>query len=380
MNNVSVLPWYKRLDDQNARRWWVPGIYALYSRPDSIIPSFIKREKQDGYNVASRVYSGNSMPKTAIDESGYIYSDNNSTCWRFFGANLTNGKRLLIRNPGESGSGIIWTIYNEQDGEPIVFGSSPVIELPVDIDGENVSLYVVWNFAASQCWMLSESESILLPFISELYTADGDFVADIWSSGLWTATRVGDIDYLFPSGGLSENLPIGQYYIKASDGSDTWYSDVFTVVETALLPTFLKIDWWNADAIELVDGSIVPSIEQLGAAYTLYLKAEIAKPEYTYDEEGETRDGHFYPTKQLSQKVYKFAFLAPEFLLDAVRLLPLADHITITTNQGTDAEVVYTPEQILLTPSWESEGDIASVSVEFRTDTVVKKLGLAYIR
>lgn len=380
MNNVSVLPWYKRLDDQNARRWWVPGIYALYSRQDSIIPSFIKREKQDGYNVASRIYDGHSFPRTAIDESGYIYSDNNSLCWRFFGSRLTSGKRLLIRNPGESGSGINWTIYNEQDGEPIEFGSSPIIELPVDIDGDNVSLYVVWDYAASQCWMLSESESILLPFISELYTADGDFVADIWSSGLWTATRVDDVDYLFPSGVLSENLPIGQYYIKASDGSDTWYSDVFTVVETALLPTFLKVEWWNADAIELEDGSIVPSIEQLGAAYTLYLKAEIAKPEYTYDEEGETRDGYFYPTKQLSQKVYKFAFLAPEFLLDAVRLLPLADHITITTNPGTDAEVVYTPEQILLTPSWESEGDIASVSVEFRTDTVVKKLGLAYIR
>lgn len=380
MNNLSCLPWYGRLEEQNARRWWVPGIYALYSRPDSIIPSFIKRGKQDGYNVASRVYSGHSMPQTAIDESGYIYGDNNSTCWRFFGASLTNGKRLLIRNPGESGSGIIWTIYNEQDGEPIVFGSSPVIELPVDIDGENVSLYVVWNFAASQCWILSESESILLPFITELYTADGEFVADIWNSGLWTATRLDDVDYLFPSGALTDNMPIGQYYIKAYDGVNEWYSDVFTVVPIDHLPMFLMVEWWNNNDLPLDDGSVVPGFDTMAFKNRLYLQAEIAKPEYTYDEEGETRDGHFFPTKQISQKVFRFAMLAPEYLMDAMRLIPLADHITIVAYPGSAYEVEYSPEQILLTPEWESEGDVASVAVEFHTDTIAKKLGLAYIR
>lgn len=380
MNNLSCLPWYGRLEEQNARRWWVPGIYALYSRPDSIIKSFIKREKQDGYNVASRVYSGNSMPQTAIDESGYIYSDNNSTCWRFFGASLTNGKRLLIRNPGASGSGIFWTIYNEQDGEPIAFGSSPVIELPVDLDGENVSLYVVWNFVLSQCWILSASESILLPYITELYTADGEFVADIWDSGLWTATRVDDVDYLFPSGALSDNMPIGQYYIKAYDGVNEWYSDVFTVIPIDHLPMFLMVEWWNNNDLPLDDGSVVPGFDTMAFKNRLYLQAEIAKPEYTYDEEGETRDGHFFPTKQISQKVYRFAMLAPEYLMDAMRLIPLADHITIVAYPGSNHEVEYFPEQILLTPEWESEGDVASVAVEFHTDTIAKKLGLAYIR
>lgn len=382
MNNLSCLPWYERLEDQNARRWWVPGVYPLYSRPDSIIPSFIRRAKRDGYNTVSRVYLGEFAPNTGIDVEGYTLSGQPEgvNCWRFYGDEfLVAGTRLLVRNPGASATGVTWTIYDELEGEPILFGSAPVIQLPVDLDGA-ISLYVTWDAHLSQLWELSEHESPLLPFVTELYTPGGELVADLWNAGLWTVQRYGEFDYLFPTAELTDDMPIGQYYIRVSDGMGEWFSDIFTVVPLEQLPMFLLIEWWNNADLQTDEGSILPGFETMAFKNRLFLKAEIAKPDYTYDEEGETRDGHFFPSKQISQKVYRFAILAPEYLLDAMRLLPLADHIQITAEPGSDREVVYLPEQILLTPSWESEGDVASVAVEFRTDTVVKKLGLAYIR
>jgi hypothetical protein len=48
----------------------------------------------------------------------------------------------------------------------------------------------------------------------------------------------------------------------------------------------------------------------------------------------------------------------------------MADHVRITDNYGR----VYTSDTFLITPKWEVQGDLASVEIEFRTDSIMKKL------
>jgi hypothetical protein len=106
----------------------------------------------------------------------------------------------------------------------------------------------------------------------------------------------------------------------------------------------------------------------------LYLACELGKPDYQFEEEGETRDGYFFAEKQLSEKTYKFFFMACEYLLDAMRLIRMADAVKITDKYGR----VYNCDTFLITPKWEEQGDIASVTAEFETATIAKKIGKSY--
>ena len=106
----------------------------------------------------------------------------------------------------------------------------------------------------------------------------------------------------------------------------------------------------------------------------LYLDSDLAKPEYPFEEEGETRDGYFFPIKQISEKHYRFKFFASEYLLDVMRFIRMADYARITYHGQT-----YELDTFLITPEWEDNGDIASVEAEFDTATVAKKIGRGYV-
>ena len=166
-------------------------------------------------------------------------------------------------------------------------------------------------------------------------------------------------------------LANGQYYLRITINGTHYYSEVFTVVND--IAPYLKIEWWDVEDFIMDAGVIVytnPAFKNV-----LYLQAEIAKPEYTFDEEVENRDGYFYPIKQISEKKYKFSFLASEYLLDVMRLIRMADYAEIT-NSGQR----YSLDTFLITPEWEDNGDVASVEAEFNTATVAKKIGLGYIK
>lgn len=211
-----------------------------------------------------------------------------------------------------------------------------------------------------------------------VYTAQGvqvgDFTQEINDAGI-SIKQFPDAGFdvivfpgLFPVFSQMEN---GQYYASIADGSETWYSDIFTVVND--IEPYLKIEWWDkADFI--TDGGTVVYTEP-DFKNVLYLDSDIAKPEYVFDEEGETRDGYFFPVKQISEKRYRFSFFAPEYLLDVIRLIRMADYVKITYNGKT-----YFADSFLITPEWEDNGDIAVVDAEFETATVAKKLGLGYLR
>lgn len=166
-------------------------------------------------------------------------------------------------------------------------------------------------------------------------------------------------------------------------GHTLGYTDVVTVVED--IEPYLKLEWWDDEDFVMDAGTIVyeghgqdngqnPPV-QTSFKNVVYLHADIAKPDYIFEEEGETRDGYFYPFKQISEKRYRFKFFACEYLLDVMRLIRMADHIKITYRGQ-----VYYCDTFLMTPEWEEDGDVASVEVEFDTATVAKKVGRGYIR
>lgn len=184
-------------------------------------------------------------------------------------------------------------------------------------------------------------------------------------------------------------LENGLYYMKitiadtiAQDSEEYtmyryYYSDIFQVdTRENLKANSIRIEWWNEDNLEYDGGFIPYDTEYLGRLFKndIFLDSEIGKPTYKFVEEGEERNGYFFPIKQLSEKSYNMSFLAPEYLCDVMRLIRMADTIRITDKLGR----VYNVEQFEMEVNWMEQGHYARVDCSFETDTVVKKIGKAY--
>ena len=202
----------------------------------------------------------------------------------------------------------------------------------------------------------------------------GDFTQVMKETGLKVINPIGarEIDVIVYSGLLPAftKFANGQYYAVMSDGVQTWYSEMFTIVND--ISGYLKLEWWDVDDFYMDEGVIIYKSPLF--RNKLYLCADIAKPEYIFEEDGETRDGYFFPAKQISEKRYHFTFLASEYLLDVMRFVRMADYAQITKN-----EQVYKLDTFLITPEWEDNGDVASVDAEFDTATVAKKIGRGFV-
>ena len=266
-NNLSVLPWYTSIDQQNARKWWIyDHIYPLFTPAMFMLPFQILRTHRESSTISMfKVYTKN----------GVLVGD-------FMQA---------------------------------------IIEAGITIKSFDVLGYDV----------------IVFPGTFPVFT----------------------------------QFQNGQYYATLSDGTETWYSEMFTVVND--MEPYLKIQWFDVEDFTMDAGTIVytePTFKNV-----LYLDAAIAKPEYPFEEEGETRDGYFFPIKQISEKHYRFKFFASEYLLDVMRFIRMADYATIEYHGQT-----YNLDTFLITPEWEDNGDVAAVEAEFDTATVAKKIGRGYIQ
>ena len=190
-----------------------------------------------------------------------------------------------------------------------------------------------------------------------LYDINGKQIADITTRMRETGLQIVrfpdyGIDVIVYPGTLpySTNTNDGIYYLSLYDGARIYYSEMFTVKNN-------------------ISGIIVyknPNFKN-----RLYFCAEIGKPEYTFEEDGENRDGYYFFSKQLSEKTYKFTILAPEYICDVIRLIRMADYIQITDKYNQ----IYNCDTFLITPEWQGTGNLASVDVEYETATVVKKIG-----
>lgn len=170
---------------------------------------------------------------------------------------------------------------------------------------------------------------------------------------------------------LGMNTLEGQYYLVLTCTAGTFYSEVFTVVGD--ISGFLKVDWRMLDDLIGFGWRIQYNSGQYAFRNVVYLNTELGKPDYEFEETGESRDGYFFPERMISEKTYKFQFIASEYLCDALRFVRMADEVVVTDKYGRK----YLCDQFLTTVKWQGQGNVASVDAEFQTDTVAKTIGRA---
>lgn len=209
-----------------------------------------------------------------------------------------------------------------------------------------------------------------------LYNVDG--TVKVANTGL-TLAKVAQSGYdvlIYNGDALNAALPMGQYYLVLTSGQNVWYSDVVTIVSNTL--TMTRIEWWDEADMVFPAGCIVYKYASGGQSVQyknrMYFLEEIGMPEYTVEEEGDTRDGLFYASKVLSGKKYKMQVAQlSEAMCDALRFVHLADNVTVRDGYGR----MYYCDSVLVTPEWQT-GAVASASVEITTDTFVKQVGGGY--
>ena len=159
-------------------------------------------------------------------------------------------------------------------------------------------------------------------------------------------------------------LPIGTYYLRFNTSLGYLYSEEIAIIDD--VNTCLKIEYWNEDTLYFTSGEINFADD---FKFEFYIRSTIGKPEYEFEEELTKRLGYKFIESQTSNKLYKFAFAAPEYICDAMRLIRLCDYIKITT-----AFDSYNALSFAYEPKWQDQGDLASVEVEFDTDCIIQKL------
>lgn len=172
---------------------------------------------------------------------------------------------------------------------------------------------------------------------------------------------------------MGVNLPEGRYYLVINTSVGVYYSEVFTCVGS--IAPYLKIEWKSQEDLISYGWRIQYTSGSIPFHNVLYLDTELGKPDYVFEEQGESRDGYFFAEKQISEKTYKFQFLAPEYLCDALRFARMADEVIVTDKYGRR----YQCDTFLITPKWQDQGDLASVEAEFQTDTIAKTIGRAIV-
>lgn len=158
----------------------------------------------------------------------------------------------------------------------------------------------------------------------------------------------------------------GQYYLSISiSGLGVIYSDIFTV--TNRVDDYLLIEYSNSYNFELKNGMVDFSDN---FKFKCYLNTQVGKPEYDFEEEATERMGYSFIESQVSKKIYKFTFLAPEYLCDALRIVRLCENKRVISKKQTYDMTTFTME-----PEWQDQGDLAAVECEFETDTVIANIG-----
>ena len=251
------------------------------------------------------------------------------------------------------------------------------------------------DYAFGQVYALITYKNTLLPFQAIVDTATDWFIssaklinfntgaeaynvfASMTDNGLelkhfddFSIIKYPGIEPIIPSNG--GDIKEGMYYLqiglsKIDSTADVHYiySDVFAV--TYRIDDYLILEYSNTYDLEFKNGIVDFSD---GFKFKCYLNAEIGKPEYYFEEEVSERMGHSFVESQVSKKIYKFNFLAPEYLCDALRIVRLCD-----TKKITSKEQYYDLTTFAMSSEWQEQGDIASVDCEFETDTVIANIG-----
>ena len=377
-NNLSPLPFYTRLEEQNHRYPWAYGdIYPL--RCDvSLLPFFFVRkavkdrikgkmlgstEFFEGYITADGsqyVENGSDINNYDAPSSKWIWLDNIPYPKQVEGQNTVN---IMERTAGGS------TIFTNVLGKP----------------GELYSGFHRLRAATAEFFVQTGLgdyrdgnvfDAVQVPSTIKsavLVSCDGKMEIDIKPDivPFIKVVNNGDYDVIYYDAQeqvIPANVLDGTYYLRLSDGQNVWYSELFSYSPT--VPS-VRLSWRDVKDLSL-GTDYIPYSD--GYENFVWLNTAVGRPEYEIEKEGDERDGYFFMEKGISRKSYRMTFFAPEYLCDALRLVPVSDVVKIwDTSRG--ASVVYDVDDVDMEVEWLEQGNYASVTITFHTDTVVKNLG-----
>ena len=165
---------------------------------------------------------------------------------------------------------------------------------------------------------------------------------------------------------VSQLQAVGYYYLKIVVGQATYYSEIWASCQD--IENYLKLTYTNSYNLTIKGHQIYFGKDIFEGA--IYLNTELGRPEYAFEETVTERLGYSYIENQVSKKRYRFSFIAPEYLLDALRIVRLCNIKTCTTKEDTYDMLTFSIE-----PTWEEQGDLASVEAEFEVDNIIANLG-----
>lgn len=199
-----------------------------------------------------------------------------------------------------------------------------------------------------------------------------DVTTEMKGTGLeyYTAPSTHDI-VIYPSTiPLATDLKMGRYHalMTLTDGR-SYYSEKFRMCD--YVGDFIKVEYWHNSTFEYPGGSII-----YNGVYKnyFYINSQIGKPRYENESRADRRDAKNYYLQQISYKVFRFELIAAEYFVDALRLVWHHDAVKVYYNSVT----YECDEFLMLQPEWQEQGDLAPVTCEFHTDTVVVTNAKAY--
>jgi hypothetical protein len=175
----------------------------------------------------------------------------------------------------------------------------------------------------------------------------------------------------------------GDYYAELvyNGGATTKYSSVFRFCNWLSFNTgdYVTFEYSHNEDIVVPGGTEVDPylIEYETASYegSMTLFGTLKQPEYPFLEESTKRGGRVQRLWTSSKKVFKFETVLPEHLVDALSLIRLHDNIDVLIGNPLTA-FNYPVDEFLMSVNWsDPNGFVASVEIEFTTDTVVSTSG-----
>ena len=158
----------------------------------------------------------------------------------------------------------------------------------------------------------------------------------------------------------------GNYFLELeADIPISYFSEIFS--STNNVDDCLYIEYSSPVDFEIGKG--VVSFKN-GFKFNVYLKSELGKPEYKFEEEATKRLGYTFIESQVSKKIYRFNTIIPEYLCDAMRLIRLCSNKKLISKG-----VSYDMLSFDMDVDWQEQGDLASVTCEFQVDNIIVNLG-----
>lgn len=379
-NNLSPLPFYGSVGEQECRLPWAYGdVFPL--RCDGRLLPFVAMRPASTTPAAGEEILAGTYFSGYLDEAGSTHEPSGYGASGVSDYDTLDGRtEFWVENlpapVAVEGVATVNVVCRDAAGDvrraftPNVGGEpyTGLLSVPEGTEAIYLQTYVERMESAT----LHEVAPEVTPVAAvKVLSPDGTETEDISSvlAAVLHVENAGDVDIIW-YGGNTDLLtcPYGTYYLRMTDaGGDSLYSEMFTY---GAVPS-VRLEWNDVRDLSLPEGRMPYSD---GYVNRVWLNTAVGRPEYETEKEGDERDGYFFMEKGTSRKSYRMTFYAPEYLCDALRLVPVSDIVKIwDTSRG--VEIEYDADDADIEVEWLEQGNYASVTVTFRTDTVVKNLG-----